>query len=281
VSSAPPPDEELSRPAPLGAPELLAPGPAETRPARVSEALDFAFEDKWSLVQGGLWLLVPVFGWLAIQGWAAEAQHRLLQNHPDPVPRLRVRDFAHYARRGSAPAVVELVGIGLFWGVFVTLFFLANASLLAAGMVAGSVVVPVAVLCAGALLSVAVLAMVTVVFNAMLTRAELTGRLAEAVALGEAWREARMIRKKTFSTYLLFVPVSLALLAFGAALCGLGTLPAVVAIKLTGAHLRWQLYAERLARGGAALPALPPAVLPSERHLVRALPKGSGEAAKR
>ncbi|MBK9000154.1 MAG: DUF4013 domain-containing protein [Myxococcales bacterium] len=272
-----PPDEELSQPAPLGAPDKLAPGPAETRPARVSEALSFAFDDKRSLLVGGLWLLCPVAGWLAVQGWASEAQHRLLQNHPDPVPTLRLRDFLHYARRGGAAAFIELVGVGVLWAVGLLLFGLLNASFIAAGLVAGSLLVPLAVVCGSLLLAVAVLGMVTVVFNSMLTRAELTGRLGEAVALGEAWREARPMRKKTFATYLLFVPVTLALVILGSLLCGVGVLPALVAIKLTGAHLRYQLYEERLARGGKALPARAPAVLPSEAHLGRVLSVGSGE----
>lgn len=277
MSDSLPPDEELSRPAPLGAPDKLAPGPAETRPARVSEALSFAFDDKKSLLVGGLWLLVPLAGWLAIQGWAAEAQHRLLQNHPDPVPTLRLRDFVHYARRGKAAAFIEALGVGVLWAVGVALLAILNASLIGAGLVAGSLVVPLAMLCASVLLAVAVLGLLTVVFNAMLTRAELTERLADAVAIGEAWREARPLRRKTFVTYLVFVPVTLALLIFGSVLCGFGVLPALVAVKLTGVHLRWQLYQERLARGGAALPARAPAVLPSEQHLVRVLPVGSGE----
>lgn len=277
MSDSLPPDEELSRPAPLGAPDKLAPGPAEARPARVSEALSFAFDDKKSLLVGGLWLLVPLAGWLAIQGWAAEAQHRLLQNHPDPVPTLRLRDFVHYARRGKAAAFIEALGVGVLWAVGVALLAILNASLIGAGLVAGSLVVPLAMLCASVLLAVAVLGLLTVVFNAMLTRAELTERLADAVAIGEAWREARPLRRKTFVTYLVFVPVTLALLIFGSVLCGFGVLPALVAVKLTGVHLRWQLYQERLARGGAALPARAPAVLPSEQHLVRVLPVGSGE----
>ncbi len=272
-----PPDEELSRPAPLGVPDRLAPGPAETRSAKVSEALSFAFDDKRSLLVGGLWLLVPIAGFLAIQGWAAEAQHRLLMNHPDPVPRLSFRDFAHYARRGGPAALIEAVGFGVFWALAVGLFGLLNASLLAAGLVAGSVVVPLAVLCAGLAVALTLLGMVTVVFNAMLTRAELTERLADAAALGEAWREARPMRRKTFVTYLLYVPVTLALLIFGSALCGVGVLPALVAVKLTGAHLRFQLYQQRLARGGSALPACAPRALPSERHLVPVLQIGSAE----
>lgn len=272
-----PPDEELSRPAPLGVPDKLTPGPARARPARVSEALSFAFDDKRSLLVGGLWLLVPIVGWLAISGWTSEAQHRLLNAHPDPLPRLRLRDFAHYARRGGAAAFVELLGFGVFWAVAVGLFALFNASLLAAGLVAGSVVVPLAVLCAGLAVAFTLLGMVTVVYDAMLTRAELTERLAESVELGEAWREARPMRRKTFATYLVFAPLTVALGFLGSLLCGVGILPALVAIKLTGAHLRFQLYEERLARGGKPLPSRPPLALPSERHLVQVLSIGSAE----
>lgn len=272
-----PPDEELSRPAPLGVPDKLTPGPAQARPARVSEALSFAFDDKRSLIVGGLWLLLPVAGWLAISGWTSEAQHRLLSAHPDPLPRLRLRDFAHYARRGGAAAFVELLGFGVFWAVAVGLFALFNASLLAAGLVAGSVVVPLAVLCAGLAVAFTLLGMVTVVYDAMLTRAELTERLAESVELGEAWREARPMRRKTFATYLVFAPITVALAFLGSLLCGVGVLPALVAIKLTGAHLRFQLYEERLARGGKPLPSRPPLALPSERHLVQVLSIGSAE----
>ena len=111
----------------------------------------------------------------------------------------------------------------------------------------------------------------------MLTRAELTESLTDAIALGDAWREGRATRRKTFATYLMYVPVTLALLIFGSVLCGVGILPALVAVKLTGAHLRFQLYQQRVARGGSALPTCAPRALPSERHLVPVLQIGSAE----
>lgn len=275
--SEPGPDEELSRPPPLGVPARLAPGPAEPRPARVSEALSFAFDDRRSLLVGGLWLLVPVLGALAIQGWAAEVQKRLVAQHPDPVPTLRLRDFLHYARRGGASLFIEALGVGVFWSVAGLLAFILNASFVAAGLAAGSLVVPLAMIAAGLSFAISVLGMVTVVFNSMLTRAELTERLADAVALGEAWREARPLRRRTFGAYLVFVPASVALSIFGVMLCGVGLLPALVAIKLSGLHLRYQLYAERLACGGPSLDVAAPRVLPSEAPRPRRLlptPKG-------
>jgi hypothetical protein len=266
------PDDNESREEPsLGVPATLAPGPAEPHPVSVAEALSFAVDGplaKRNLLAASAVLLVPVLGFFAVQGWAAETQHRLLQKHPSPTPRLGLRDLFHYAARGTTAGFVEALGAGVLTAVVSSLLAIANASLIAAGLASASLLVVLAVLLGLLLLGATLLGAVSVVFNAILTRAELTGRLSDAMAIGQAWR--------TFFAYLVFAPVAALLLAAGLALCGVGLLPALVIVKLAGAHLRWQLYEQRLHRGGAAIAALPPATLPSERAALRALPPASG-----
>jgi len=274
------PDDIESREEPsLGVPSTLAPGPAAPHPVSVAEALSFAVDGplaKRNLVAASVVLLVPVLGFFAIEGWAAETQRRLLQKHPSPTPRLGLRDLLHYAARGTTAGFVEALGAGVLTTLVTSLLMIANASLITAGLASASLLVVLAVFCGVLLLGATLLGVLSVVFNAMLTRAELTGRLSDAMALGQAWREARPVRRKTFFAYLVFAPVAVLLLGAGLALCGVGLLPALVIVKLAGAHLRWQLYEQRLYRGGAAIAALPPATLPSERAALRALPPASG-----
>jgi Protein of unknown function (DUF4013) len=274
---APEPNDPFEEAPATGVPAARAPGPATPHPVRVGDAIGFAFGSEGArrnLLLAGLWLLVPVVGWLAVQGWAAEAAHRLVEHHPAPVPRLALRDFFHYARRGGAPGFVELLGIGVLSIFALGLSFVANAVAITAGIAAASSLVSLLTLVLAFIVVVVVLGLVSVVWNAMLTRAELSGKLGEALAIGDAWREARPIRRRTALAYLAFMPFSLLVLAAGSALLCVGVLPAYVAVKLAGVHLRHQLYAERAYRGGKALPLSPPAVLPSERHLLRALPPG-------
>jgi len=98
-----------------------------------------------------------------------------------------------------------------------------------------------------------------------------------AAALSAGWDLQWLGHNVPYDWLILARPITLALLLLGGLLCGVGVLPALVAIKLTGAHLRYQLYEQRLARGGKPLPSLAPRALPSERHLVRELPLGSVE----
>jgi hypothetical protein len=257
----------------IGAPLALSPGPAEPPPVSVQQALAFATDgQRRNLVIATLWLCVPVLGYFALQGWACEAQHRLLQKNPSPIPVLRLRDFLHYARRGAPAGFIELLGLGVLGVLGVGLLAIANAAIISAGIAAASLVVALAVLGGSVALVASALGMVAMIWNAMLTRAELSERLGDAVAIGDAWRDARPIRRHTFFAYLVFLPVATLLFAIGSAACGVGLLPTWVVVKLAGMHLRWQLYERRVAKGGAALACKAPVVLPSERHLLPKAP---------
>ena len=276
--------DELAEAPSLGVPARLAPGPSKPHPVRVSDALGFALDGpdaRRNLWVASLWLLVPIGGWLAVQGWASEASHRLLEKHPAPVPRLRLRDFGSYAARGWPAGFVELTGLGLLGVLAAGLFGIANVVALTAGMAAGSPLVLLLVLVGSLLVTASMLGLVSVLWNAMLTRAELTERLGDALAIADAWRESRPVRGRTALAYLTFLPLAAILLGVGSALCGIGLLPAYVAVKLAGMHLRWQLYEQRVHRGGRALPARTPRALPSERALVRQLPRPGRGGAER
>lgn len=267
--------DELEPPPSLGVPTRLAPGPAVPHRVSVGEALSFAVDGpvaKRNLLVASLMLLVPVAGFLALQGYACEIEQRLVHKHPAPAPPLRLRDFPHYVARGGAAGFVEALGVCVAGALGASLLAIANASLITAGLAAGSVLVVLLVFVAAVAIALGALGAVTVVFNAMLTRAELTQKLGDALSVKQAWREARPVRRLTFGAYLVFAPVAVLLTAMGMLLCGLGLLPALVTVKLAGAHLRWQLYEHRVHRGGRALTALEPALLPSERALMPVLP---------
>lgn len=267
--------EPLEGPPSLGVPTRLAPGPAVPHRVSVSEALSFAVDGpvaKRNLLVASLLLLVPIAGFLALQGYACETERRLVHKHPAPAPPLRLRDFPHYVARGGAAGLVEALGVGIIGALAASLVAIANASVITAGLAAGSLLVVLLVFVLAVALAITALGLVTVVFNTMLTRAELTQKLSDALSLKQAWREARPVRRLTFGAYLVFAPIAMLLTAMGTALCGLGLLPALVTVKLAGVHLRWQLYEHRVHRGGRALRALEPALLPSERALMPILP---------
>jgi hypothetical protein len=248
---------------------MLAPGPALPKPVSVREALAFAVADPASnRLVASVWAVIPILGWLALHGWLCETQHRLHVRHPSPVPRLRLRDFFHYLRRGAAPWFLTysgLTGLGIALAAVITI---ANAGTLAAWIAAG--VFPWLALAISLFAILGVTAGGSVLLGSMITRAELTERFGPGLALGDAWRDSRGIRRRTLFAYLWFLPSAGGILALGFVLCGVGMLPAWVVVQLAAMHLRWQLY-EAALRSGARLPqAKPPLLAPSER--VKALP---------
>lgn len=259
----------------LGVPGALAPGPAEAKPPSVRDAIAFAISDAGSnRLLASVFAAIPIFGWLAIHGWMNETQHRLHVRHPSPIPKLRLRDFFFYLRRGGAPWFLSYAGLTALVTALSALVVIANAGTLAAWIAAGAF--PWIALALSIVALLGATAVGSVLLGSMITRAELTEKLAPGLALADAWRDTRLIRRRTLVAYLWFVPSALAILSLGAMLCGVGMLPAWVVVQVAAMHLRWQLY-EAAVRSGAKLPApAAPRLSPAER--VKALPpKGGGK----
>ena len=254
-------------------PAHLSPGPAEPRPVSSLGAIKFVFEDqdwKYNVLIGMVLVLIPIIGPLALSGWLMEVHQRLVRRHPHPVPKLEFGDFVFLLQRGVTPFLVSLVTMlplilivyGMMVGIGFGAFFVYGATdepLLAAG--AGLV---------GTLFLMVFWCLFAIVMNAAMTRAELLEDFGRTLRFGElmayARRTAGMVVVKTFSFgFLSFGVVLLGLLA-----CYIGIYPAIVVLQIASMHLRWQVYEDYVAKGGAPLELKPPQWLPSEAERARA-----------
>lgn len=253
----------------LGVPADPAPGPAALSPVRAMDAARFAFATPHAgrkLAVASLWLLIPVFGAAAVHGWSAEAFSRLHRHHPEPLPPLHLRDFAHYARRGRASLFVTVLGFAALASLVLGLFVALNTGLLAALIATGGLGWAALLGAFAAILVITALG--GLVVSAVQTRAELSGRVGTALQTGEVAPHVRRTFVRAATAYATLTPIAAVVLGVGLALCGVGLLPALVVVRVMGMHLRWQLYEHHLRRGGREVPTLPPALLPSEARLL-------------
>ncbi len=262
--------DELDLPPSLGVPDAPAPGPAAPPSVSVMQAVAQPFEtQKWAprIAVASLWMLVPVFGFIAIRGWASEGMARMMKNHPEPFPRLRLADFLTHLRRGWPSAAVQLACLAAVGFSVVASIALINAGFWATILAGGTLAF--VLLGAGLALGAALSAWVLLISNAVLTRAEISGRLGQALRSGQVWPQARAAWGKTLRAYALFLPLAGLLLALGGSFLCVGLIPAWVVLEMAATHLRYQIYQAQLQAGGQQLPAPPPQLLPSETRLLQ------------
>jgi len=246
---------------------LEPPPPRDDARPSVLEAVRLPFQGPdWThnLLLGSVFVLIPLVGALALQGWMCEVLQRLERSHPRPVPKLDFKDFGHYLGRGVAPFVAGLV-VGM---LFFFLLFGGGFLLVLGGWLVSSA--SENALLAGVLYGLGGLVfLVGGVFGTVLTypvmlRAELTEQIGEALKVGKALAFVRIawwqILCRTFLLTCLSVPLALG----GYCLCLVGVYAAMVVIVMATAHLRWQLYRYYLTRGGEPIAVKPAQALPSE-----------------
>jgi hypothetical protein len=245
----------------------LGPGPGEAQGVSVIRGVKWVFESpdwKNNLLLGMVFVLIPIAGPLALSGWLCEVHQRLVRRHPNPVPKIDFSDFGTYITRGIAVFVVGLI-FGIPIGILFYVFGAAAAfGAIAAGSAADEPLVAVGVAVVGGIFVFLFLFMFSVVINAAQTRAELTEDLGSALSLGKIMSYA----KATFGT-VLWKNITFGIVAFGIALVGMllcyfGLYPAIVIIQIAALHLRWQIYADYLAKNGEPIPLKAPQTLPSE-----------------
>ncbi len=242
------------------APRELAPGPAEPEPLSVLDAFRFALGARarrrgWGT--GWLLVCVPIVGSIIYRGWLVEVARRLEQRSPQPLVPLRVADYGVHWRAGVAPYLLShaaRLGLVLVGGVSGTVVSLiALGTWLRAGWTSGLLALGV-----GLLLTLALLLFMAPRLAAAMAKLEL--------GLPSTPQDARLTASFRRAPLLAHFTLSGAALLVGAALCGLGLVPAWCVVQLAGVHLRWQLLRRHEQQWGR-LPALPltPSVLPSER----------------
>lgn len=253
----------------LGVPSDPAPGPRERPSVSVPLALGEPFRNEHWLSRtlvASAWLLIPIVGFVVVRGWAAVGFTRMLQHHPDPFPRPRLSDLRIYLRHGAPSASVLLASLALLGFSALAGVGLINAGLWATVLSGGTLALTL--LATAIVLATVLLGWVLLLGNAILTRAEISGRLGQALAPGSVWPQARNAWARTLFAYSLFVPLALLLLTVGASVGCLGALPVWVILELASTHLRYQIY-ERQTRGGVPRLAAPvPKLLPSEARMV-------------
>lgn len=247
--------------------EYLTPGAGDGEGVSVIRAVKVVFADqnvKTNVLLGIVFMLIPIVGPIALSGWMCESHQRFLRRHPNPMPKIDFNDFGEYIKRGLAVFIASLITtlpiLFLTYAVFGAAGFATYAAIATTNEPAVGIAVAALVGLVGLLFVLAL----SVVVNAVHTRAELTEEVGEALKLGKVLSYARA----TFGTVLLknivFSFVAFGMVLIGILLCYLGLYPAIVVVQLAAMHLRYQIYSDYLAKGGEQIPLKPPQVLPSE-----------------
>jgi len=213
--------------------------------------------------------IIPILGLIVMFGFFAEVHRRLVLRHPEPYVRFDFSDFSNYLSRGVAPLVMTLalaIPFALFAIVETVVVFLvvgAGISSAASGATGLEPLTLLAIIGSG-LSFVPFMLIWLVLSNAVVTRAELTGDLTKAFALGEIWSYAGKTWKRALVTAILMSFVSMGLLIVGLLACFVGTFVTMSIQMLASLHVRWQIYNEYLLDGGTPIELAPWETLPSE-----------------
>jgi hypothetical protein len=231
------------------------------------EALKFGFSSPhWgsNLLLGSVFMLIPVVGPLALHGWECEIHQRLARRHPQPIPKLDFADFVHYLERGVGPFLVNLV---IMMPTILVLYVFLIGGIVGGAAISKEAGEPTIALLFMLVLTLMIVPMSLFFFtlhNAGITRAELSEEIGASLSPGAQFAYGKRTWGRYFASSLVFGPLAFLMMLGGMMLCFIGLYPAVVAIRLGGAHQRWQIYEHQLAQGGEAIPLKHAVVIPSE-----------------
>ena len=247
--------------------QYLAPGPATPAGVSALRAVSAAWNDqnfKNNVLLGLVFLLIPIVGPIALSGWMCEAHQRLLRRHPNPMPKIDFGDFGDYIKRGLAVFLSSLViAIPVMIVVYV---FMAAAGFATFAVIAATnePILGIAVGIVVGLISIVVTLALSVVVNAVHTRAELTEDFGKALSFGKVMGYAKATAGTVIVKNLAFMLIALGIVLVGLMLCYLGVYPAAVLLQIASMHLRYQIYQDYLAKGGEPIELKPPQPLASE-----------------
>ena len=232
----------------------------------VGEAFRLFFDDAntvQNLLMATLFSIIPIVGPIALMGWYAEIQHRVIRQHPQVVPRLDFSDFGEFLGKGIYGFVGSLA-IGLPFAILIQvfMFFVMGAAFAVSDVgdepSAGIFVVML-------LTMAAAYAFMLVAMNAVMTRADLTLDFGKTFQMGELFGYMRRTLGLTLGWTLVFGLISIPIMILGMLAFFVGIFPASIVLNGAMAHLRAQIYEIDLSRGGSVMPIAPLKPLPSER----------------
>jgi hypothetical protein len=193
-----------------------------------------------------------------------ESHQRLLRRHPNPMPKIDFGDLGEYLKRGIAVFVSSLIITLPILFLFYAVVAVAAFGSVAAGAATNEPLVAIAVGAVVGLFGVLFMMSLSVVINAVHTRAELTEDLGEALKLGKVMSYAKATFGQVLIKNILFSFVAFFIILVGILLCYLGLYPAIVVVQIAAMHLRYQIYSDYLSKGGEQIPLKAPQPLPSE-----------------
>jgi len=213
-----------------------------------------------NILLGAVMNLIPIVGPIMLMGWHCEILQRLMKRHPNPIPKLTFDDFGYFLGRGLAPFIIVLITTVPL--VFISMFVLFAVSFgvaLFAGTVQPQGGEPSPLIALGGfgvpfLAFFAFLILFNVLLMAALTRAELTEDIGMSLDFGKIWAYARATWKDILISYLVFIPLTFAVVFGGMLVVFVGVYAAVIIIMIAYLHLRWQVYERYLSRGGEMIP---------------------------
>lgn len=250
--------------------------PTYARSVSAMDAIKFAFSTPdWTmnLLLGLVFMMIPVVGPLALQGWHAEIHQRLVRRHPQPIPKLDFGDFMHYLERGIGPFVVNLALMVPLFVVFYIFMIIAGFASVGIARATNEPALVMVVAVVSFIVAAAMIFFCSVLVNAAMTRVELTEAIGPSLSPGPMFSYGKRIWSKFFVATLAYGFLAMGLILLGMLLCFVGLYPATVAVQLGSLHLRWQLYEYQLAQGGESIQLKAPVMLPSEARMHQAYPQ--------
>ena len=248
----------------------LSPGPADVEGVSVLRGLKAVFESehwKSNVLLGLVLLLIPIVGPIALGGWMCEAHQRHVRRHPNPFPKIDFGDFGDYIKRGLAPF---LTGLIITFPLLFVIYALMGGTAFAVFAAIAATNEPLVGAAVGLVVGVIALFLMMILqvpMNAAQTRAELTEELGEALSFGKIMSYSKATFGRVIVKNFIFMWVGLGIVLLGILMCYLGVYPAAVVLQIAAMHLRYQIYADYLARGGEPIPLKQPQPLQSEARM--------------
>ena len=193
---------------------------------------------------------IPIVGPIVFLGYRSEVAAALLEDEDlRRHPKFDFDNFVDYLSRGIWPFLMSLVAGVLIVPAFIAAFVLAVVGAAAVGGNAA----PIFIL-GGYLVGIGLAIALSMLAAPMQFHAELAGKF----DLGAAFRFTKSfwltVGAQVILSWLIFIPLSIAVMVVGMLACFVGVYPAASLIQMANTHVMVQLYDEYLNRGGEAIP---------------------------